>query len=85
MRAGAEKDSVRTVRSYCGVGCGIVLDLTRDPADGSRRAAKVSGDKEHPSNFGRLCTKGATSADMMAAPGRLSKALVREERGAEPA
>ncbi|MFJ7330355.1 molybdopterin-dependent oxidoreductase [Streptomyces cyaneofuscatus] len=85
MPVGSEKDSVRTVCSYCGVGCGIVLDITRDPADGRRRAAKASGDKEHPSNFGRLCTKGATSADLMAAPGRLSKALVREERGAEPA
>ncbi|MFC9028823.1 molybdopterin-dependent oxidoreductase [Streptomyces arboris] len=85
MPVGSEKDSVRTVCSYCGVGCGIILDITRDPADGRRRAAKVSGDKEHPSNFGRLCTKGATSADLMAAPGRLSRALVREERGAEPA
>ncbi len=85
MPVGSEKDSVRTVCSYCGVGCGIVLDITRDPADGRRRAAKASGDKEHPSNFGRLCTKGATSADLMAAPGRLSRALVREERGAEPA
>lgn len=85
MPVGSEKDSVRTVCSYCGVGCGIVLDITRDPADGRRRASKVSGDKEHPSNFGRLCTKGATSADLMAAPGRLSRALVRDERGAEPA
>ncbi|MFE3720679.1 molybdopterin-dependent oxidoreductase [Streptomyces cyaneofuscatus] len=85
MSVGSEKDSVRTVCSYCGVGCGIVLDITRDPADGRRRAARASGDKEHPSNFGRLCTKGATSADLMAAPGRMSRALVREERGAEPA
>ncbi|MEV4876844.1 bifunctional nitrate reductase/sulfite reductase flavoprotein subunit alpha [Streptomyces cyaneofuscatus] len=84
MPVGSEKDSVRTVCSYCGVGCGIVLDITRDPADGRRRVARASGDKEHPSNFGRLCTKGATSADMMAAPGRMSSALVREERGAEP-
>ncbi|MFI7237461.1 molybdopterin-dependent oxidoreductase [Streptomyces cyaneofuscatus] len=84
MPVGSEKDSVRTVCSYCGVGCGIVLDITRDPADGRRRAARASGDKEHPSNFGRLCTKGATSADLMAAPGRMSRALMREERGAEP-
>ncbi|MEW2067528.1 bifunctional nitrate reductase/sulfite reductase flavoprotein subunit alpha [Streptomyces sp. NPDC007346] len=84
MPADAEKDSVRTVCSYCGVGCGIVLDITRDPVDGRRRAARASGDKEHPGNFGRLCTKGATSADMLAAPGRVSKALVRAERGAEP-
>jgi hypothetical protein len=29
----------------------------------------VAGDKDHPANFGRLRTKGATSADMLAAPG----------------
>ncbi|WP_406151047.1 molybdopterin-dependent oxidoreductase [Streptomyces sp. NBC_01012] len=85
MPAGSKKDSVRTVCSYCGVGCGIVLDITRDPADGRRRAVKASGDKAHPSNSGRLCTKGATSADMMAAPGRAARALLRTERGAQPA
>ncbi|MGW0120631.1 molybdopterin-dependent oxidoreductase [Streptomyces sp. NPDC003327] len=75
---------VRTVCSYCGVGCGIVLDVTRD-ADGRRRVAKAYGDKDHPANAGRLCTKGATSADMMAAPGRATTALVRAERGGRPA
>ncbi|MBV9026107.1 MAG: bifunctional nitrate reductase/sulfite reductase flavoprotein subunit alpha [Streptomycetaceae bacterium] len=84
MASGSNDGSVRTVCSYCGVGCGIMLDVARDPADGRRRAAKTSGDKAHPTNFGRLCTKGATSADMMAAPGRVEKALVRAERGAEP-
>nr|WBO82716.1 bifunctional nitrate reductase/sulfite reductase flavoprotein subunit alpha [Streptomyces sp. SBE_14.2] len=84
MASDAKDGSVRTVCSYCGVGCGIVLDITRDPADGRRRAAKTYGDKEHPANQGRLCTKGSTSADMMAAPGRLGQALVRAERGAEP-
>ncbi|MBL1086044.1 bifunctional nitrate reductase/sulfite reductase flavoprotein subunit alpha [Streptomyces actinomycinicus] len=84
MASGAKDGSVRTVCSYCGVGCGIVLDVARDPADGRRRAVKASGDKAHPSNSGRLCTKGATSADMMAAPGRVHTALVRAERGAEP-
>ncbi|MFI2641718.1 molybdopterin-dependent oxidoreductase [Streptomyces sp. NPDC018610] len=84
MASGAKGGGVRTVCSYCGVGCGIVLDLERDPADGRSRAGKASGDKRHPANFGRLCTKGATSADMMAAPGRLDRALVRAERGAAP-
>ncbi|MFJ9849418.1 molybdopterin-dependent oxidoreductase [Streptomyces sp. NPDC101150] len=83
MAAGSKDGSVRTACSYCGVGCGIVLDVARDPADGRRRAAKTSGDKAHPTNFGRLCTKGATSADMMAAPGRVGKALVRAERGGQ--
>lgn len=75
---------MRTVCSYCGVGCGIVLDIGRDVATGRRTVTKVSGDKDHPANFGRLCTKGSTSANMMAAPGRAATALIRAERGAEP-
>ncbi|MEV4137518.1 bifunctional nitrate reductase/sulfite reductase flavoprotein subunit alpha [Dactylosporangium sp. NPDC049742] len=69
--------------SYCGVGCGMVLDIQTGP-DGRRSALKAAGDKEHPANRGRLCTKGATSADMLAAPGRLGTAKVRRERGAAP-
>ncbi|MET8825631.1 bifunctional nitrate reductase/sulfite reductase flavoprotein subunit alpha [Streptomyces sp. NPDC004610] len=84
MGAGSARESVRTVCSYCGVGCGVVLELDRDPADGRRRVARASGDKAHPANAGRLCTKGATSADLMAAPGRLGTALTRPERGARP-
>ncbi|MGW3200174.1 molybdopterin-dependent oxidoreductase [Streptomyces sp. NPDC001118] len=75
--------TVRTVCSYCGVGCGMVLDIGRGP-DGRRTVLKASGDKAHPANSGRLCTKGATTADMLAAPGRLTTALVRAERGEEP-
>ncbi|MFC9325746.1 molybdopterin-dependent oxidoreductase [Kitasatospora sp. NPDC057015] len=82
---GSKADSVRTVCSYCGVGCGIVLDIGRDAATGRRTVKKTSGDKQHPTNFGRLCTKGSTSADMMAATGRAAKALIRTERGTEPA
>ncbi|WP_328785706.1 bifunctional nitrate reductase/sulfite reductase flavoprotein subunit alpha [Streptomyces canus] len=74
---------VRTVCSYCGVGCGLVLDIGTGP-DGRRTVLKASGDKEHPANFGKLCTKGATTADLLAAPGRLATALVRPERGEEP-
>jgi sulfite reductase (NADPH) flavoprotein alpha-component len=74
---------VRTVCSYCGVGCGMVLDVGTG-LDGRRAVLKATGDKEHPANFGRLCTKGATTADMLAAPGRLTTALVRPDRGGEP-
>lgn len=76
---------VRTVCSYCGVGCGIVLDVGLGP-DGRRTVFKASGDKAHPANAGRLCTKGATTADMLSAPGRLTTALVRDgldDRGEE--
>ncbi|MEV5293872.1 bifunctional nitrate reductase/sulfite reductase flavoprotein subunit alpha [Streptomyces sp. NPDC053741] len=75
---------VRTVCSYCGVGCGMVLDIGRGP-DGRRTVLKATGDKAHPANSGRLCTKGATSADMLAAPGRLTAPLVRTDRSQEPA
>ncbi|MFF2863742.1 molybdopterin-dependent oxidoreductase [Streptomyces rubiginosohelvolus] len=77
-------DRVRTVCSYCGVGCGIVLDIAAGP-DGRRTVVKASGDREHPSNAGRLCTKGATGADLLAAPGRLTTALVRADRSEQPA
>ncbi|MFI5794291.1 molybdopterin-dependent oxidoreductase [Streptomyces sp. NPDC051677] len=61
----------------------MVLDIGFGP-DGRRTVLKASGDKEHPANLGRLCTKGATTADMLAAPGRLTTALVRSDRGEEP-
>ncbi len=75
--------AVRTQCSYCGVGCGIVLHVGRD-ADGRRVATRATGDPDHPANAGRLCTKGVTSAEMLAAPGRTTSGLVRDDRGAEP-
>ena len=45
--------AVRTTCPYCGVGCGVIAR-----SDGLAGAA-IEGDPEHPSNFGRLCSKGA--------------------------
>lgn len=83
MTTSLQTQRVRTVCSYCGVGCGMLLDVGAGP-DGRRTVLKASGDKAHPANAGRLCTKGATTAEMLAAPGRLTSALVRDERGEEP-
>ncbi|GGY24828.1 bifunctional nitrate reductase/sulfite reductase flavoprotein subunit alpha [Streptomyces djakartensis] len=80
---GKRTRQVRTVCSYCGVGCGLLLDVATGP-DGRRTVLKAAGDKAHPANAGRLCTKGATTAEMLAAPGRLTTALVRDGRGEEP-
>ncbi len=52
---------VRTTCPYCGVGCGV---LAR--ADGT-----ISGDPAHPSNSGRLCSKGATLGHTLGDAGRL--------------
>ena len=61
------------------------METRPDPATGAPVIARVTGDKLHPTNFGRLCTKGATHAEMMAATdGRLTTALVRPARGEEP-
>ncbi|WP_432570676.1 molybdopterin-dependent oxidoreductase [Kineococcus sp. SYSU DK005] len=76
--------TVRTSCSYCGVGCGIVLRVGTDAATGRRVVRGVSGDREHPANAGRLCTKGATSAEFLLARGRLEHAHVRPARGAPP-
>lgn len=73
--------TVKTACSYCGVGCGMALDVATDPDTGARRVVKAYGDKEHPTNRGRLCTKGATSAEMLAAEGRLETGFLRDARG----
>lgn len=74
----------RTACSYCGVGCGIEVHTGTDRETGSPIIARVAGDKLHPANFGRLCTKGATHAEMMRADeGRLKSAFLRPNRGEE--
>src|SRR5690606_26155866 len=69
--------------SYCGVGCGIEVTTTPD-ATGAPVIARVTGDKLHPANAGRLCTKGATHLELMRTPGRMTTAYRRPRRGIEP-
>lgn len=70
--------TVKSVCPYCGVGCGIVLEVA------DNRVVKVSGDKEHPTNFGRLCTKGNTCAEAITESGRMEYAYVRPVRKGDP-
>ncbi|MEU1970646.1 bifunctional nitrate reductase/sulfite reductase flavoprotein subunit alpha [Microbacterium sp. NPDC019599] len=78
-RIDAPSSESRAVCSYCGVGCGIAVTTSAE-ADG-RRVTKTVGDRLHPANGGRLCTKGATHVDLMHAPGRMSTAYIRPARG----
>jgi len=50
----------------------------------NNQVVKVTGDKSHPTNFGRLCTKGNTCFEALATGGRLERAMIRPQRGAEP-
>lgn len=49
------------------------------------QVVKVSGDKTHPTNFGRLCTKGSSSHLALRKSGRLENAFVRHDRNSERA
>jgi assimilatory nitrate reductase catalytic subunit len=70
----------RSTCPYCGVGCGVVIE-----SDGVQITG-VRGDPDHPANFGRLCTKGATlhltAAPALQAQVRALTPLHRPQRGA---
>ncbi|MES2625306.1 MAG: bifunctional nitrate reductase/sulfite reductase flavoprotein subunit alpha [Pseudomonadota bacterium] len=72
------KTSVKTVCPYCGVGCGMTLQVDE------KRVVRVIGDKTHPANFGRLCTKGSTCSQAINESGRLDTAYIRKSRNQEP-
>ncbi|MBV1897131.1 MAG: molybdopterin-dependent oxidoreductase, partial [Rhodobacteraceae bacterium] len=54
-------NAICTTCPYCGVGCGILAS-----PDGT-----IKGDPDHPSNFGRLCSKGAALGETIDLEGRL--------------
>ncbi len=72
--------TVDSLCAYCGVGCGMVLHVSTPDGAGLPLVTKTTGRKDHPTNFGRLCTKGSTTSDMLAAPGRMEKASIRTSR-----
>ena len=49
---------VKTTCCYCGVGCGMLVET--ESIAGKLRIKHVEGDPDHPANWGRLCSKGAT-------------------------
>ena len=46
--------ATRSTCPYCGVGCGVIIETEANQIVG------VKGDPDHPANFGKLCSKGAT-------------------------
>ncbi|QPF86682.1 molybdopterin-dependent oxidoreductase [Bradyrhizobium genosp. L] len=63
--------AVRTTCAYCGVGCGVLAT-----PDGQGGAA-ISGDPEHPANFGRLCSKGSALGETLGVSDRLLHPMIR--------
>ncbi|MBI3095638.1 MAG: molybdopterin-dependent oxidoreductase [Rhodocyclales bacterium] len=77
---GAPEPLLRETRStccYCGTGCGVIIETVG--AGETAQIVGVRGDPEHPANFGRLCSKGASLHLTTALTGR---ALLPEYRAA---
>ncbi|OHC65721.1 MAG: nitrate reductase [Rhodocyclales bacterium GWA2_65_19] len=72
--------ATRSTCPYCGTGCGVIIETV-----GAGKTAKivdVRGDPDHPANFGRLCSKGAS---LHLTTGLTGRALVPEYRAARGA
>jgi assimilatory nitrate reductase catalytic subunit len=67
--------ATRTACPYCGVGCGVLAT-----PDG-RGGAAISGDPQHPANFGRLCSKGSALGETLGLEGRLLYPMIRCSKG----
>ncbi|MEQ9590665.1 MAG: nitrate reductase [Parvibaculaceae bacterium] len=57
--------SVKTTCPYCGVGCGVIALQKEDGG------VEISGDPDHPANFGKLCSKGSALGDTFSLEDRL--------------
>src|SRR6202049_3541046 len=67
--------ATRTACPYCGVACGVLAT-----PDG-RGGAAISGDPEHPANFGRLCSKGSALGETLGLEDRLLYPTIRCGQG----
>lgn len=67
--------NIRTTCPYCGVGCGVIAQ-----ADTEHGTVKISGDTAHPSNYGRLCSKGSALAQTLGTEGRLLHPEINGQR-----
>src|ERR1700730_14539063 len=68
--------ATRTTCPYCGVGCGVLAT-----PDSAGLGAVISGDPEHPANFGRLCSKGSALGETLGLGDRLLYPMVRCSKG----
>ena len=57
--------SIQTTCPYCGVGCGVIAQTDES------QITLIEGDKTHPANFGRLCSKGIALGSTLGLEGRL--------------
>jgi assimilatory nitrate reductase catalytic subunit len=68
--------AVKTTCPYCGVGCGVSARA------GEGRALAVAGDRDHPANSGRLCSKGTALGATVGLEGRLLEPMIGKRTAA---
>ena len=66
--------TIRTACPYCGVGCGIAATVTGE------RTVTIAGDKAHPANFGKLCSKGTHLGETVGLEGRLLHPMIGDKQ-----
>jgi assimilatory nitrate reductase catalytic subunit len=66
--------TIQTSCPYCGVGCGVIASVDE------QGNVAIAGDREHPANYGRLCSKGTALGETLDLDGRLLAPHIRGER-----
>ncbi len=65
---------IKTTCPYCGVGCGISATVNEHS-----HQIIIQGDKSHPANFGRLCSKGSALDETIGFEGRLLQPKIHNQ------
>ncbi|MCJ2188623.1 nitrate reductase [Novosphingobium beihaiensis] len=68
--------AIRTTCAYCGVGCGIAAEVSAGVSGNGDRAVSITGDRAHPANHGRLCSKGTHLGETVGLEGRLLSPMI---------
>jgi len=61
----AKSGWTKTTCAYCGVGCGVEAQVN------AQGTLDIRGDKDHPANYGQLCSKGLALGETVSHEGRL--------------
>jgi len=65
---------IRTTCPYCGVGCGVLANIDKEGV------VSVTGDPDHPANFGKLCSKGSALAQTLGTERRLTQPYYQDKQ-----
>ncbi len=65
--------AVKTTCPYCGVGCGVIATVNE------KGNVSIEGDKDHPANYGRLCSKGSALGETVDLNDRLLRPQVNQQ------